>query len=222
MKNFFSDWVSAWNEMLPPLKRWSLEQFPLKNDADEVCDWLCAFIKQTHKNNRGEYTPKKPIPALRCKIRMKKEKLAAFNLFADACFESFQNVCENQPNLLQTRMVLKQKNSTWNALLRIMNVNYGRVGLCAQMCPPSYWTMSYSAMGKNLLTWRRGALVPQALTVTLWGGYCDYMYAEHGSKYHSGGFKLLHLGNKIVHQFENPEASRCDHVRILDLYFAKL
>ena len=29
-------------------------------------------------------------------------------------------------------------------------------------------------------------------------------------------------GNKIVHQFENPEASRCDHVRILDLYFAKL
>jgi len=48
------------------------------------------------------------------------------------------------------------------------------------------------------------------------------MYAEHGSKNHSGGFKLLHLGNKIVHQFENPEASRCDHVRILDLYFAKL
>jgi len=49
--------------MLPPLKRRSLEQLPLNNDADKVCDWLCAFIKQTCKNNRGEYTPKKPIPA---------------------------------------------------------------------------------------------------------------------------------------------------------------
>lgn len=28
--------------------------------------------------------------------------------------------------------------------------------------------------GKNLLMWRRGALVPQALTVTLWGEYCDW------------------------------------------------
>ena len=83
--------------------------------------------------------------------------------------------------------------------------------------------------GKNLLTWRRGALVPQKLSqlhcevVTVTGKkLIRYMYAEHGSKNHRGGFKLLHLGNKIVHQFENPEASRCDHVRILDLYFAKL
>lgn len=87
----------------------------MNNDADEVCDWLCAFVKQTRKNDRGEYTPKSLyllVTGLQCKIRMKKEKLAAFNFFADACFESFQNVCENQPNLLQTRMALKQKNST--------------------------------------------------------------------------------------------------------------
>ena len=49
-----------------------------------------------------------------------------------------------------------------------------------------------------------------------------YTYTEHGSKNRSGGFKQFHLDNKIVQQFENPEAGSRDHVRILDLYFTKV
>lgn len=93
MKSFSSNWASAWNEMLPPLKRWSLEQFPLNNDADEVCDWLCAFVKQTHKNDRGEYTPESLyllVAGLQCKIRMKKGKLAAFNFLLMLALSHFK------------------------------------------------------------------------------------------------------------------------------------
>lgn len=88
--------------------------------------------------------------------------------------------------------------------------------------------MSYSTTGKTCLRggeehWclKLSQLHCEVVTVT-GKNLIRYMYAKHGSKNHSGGFKLLHLGNKIVHQFENPEASRCNHVRILDLYFAKI
>jgi len=84
--------------------------------------------------------------------------------------------------------------------------------------------MSYSTTGKTCLRggeehWclKLSQLHCEVVTVT-GKNLIRYMYVKHGSKNHSGGFKLLHLGNKIVHQFDNPEASRCDHVRILDLY----
>lgn len=65
------------------------------NDADKVCDWLCAFVKQTHKNDRGEYTPKSLyllVAGLQCKIGMKKEKLAAFNWFALSHFKMYVKI----------------------------------------------------------------------------------------------------------------------------------
>ena len=49
-----------------------------------------------------------------------------------------------------------------------------------------------------------------------------YTYTEHGSKNSSGGLKELHLNNKVVTQYENPEAGSRDHVYSLDKYFAKL
>jgi hypothetical protein len=49
-----------------------------------------------------------------------------------------------------------------------------------------------------------------------------YEYTEHGSKNRSGGIKQLRIPNKVVVQYEDPQAGERCHVEILDKYFLKV
>ena len=49
-----------------------------------------------------------------------------------------------------------------------------------------------------------------------------YKYTENSSKNRSGGLAQLHLKNKCVEIYRNPEAGDRCHCRILDLYISKL
>ena len=50
---------------------------------------------------------------------------------------------------------------------------------------------------------------------------CGYIYSEHGSNNHSGGFRHLKVQNKSVPSYAVEEGERC-HVQFLDLYFKKV
>ena len=49
-----------------------------------------------------------------------------------------------------------------------------------------------------------------------------YSYTENASKNRSGGLAQVHVENKCVEIYRNPEAGDRCHCRVLDLYISKL
>ena len=57
------------------------------------------YVKETRKENGGEYIPKSLymlIAGLQREIRLRKQSDRVFNVFPNAQFEGFQNVCDHE------------------------------------------------------------------------------------------------------------------------------
>ena len=66
-------------------------------DNENLCGWLCRFVAETQKSDRGEYIPRSIyllLAGLQRKIRQANLK-ESIDMFTDAAFKEFQNVCDS-------------------------------------------------------------------------------------------------------------------------------
>ena len=93
----------------------SYEEILFTDKASELSYWLSAFVKETRKIDRSEYTPKTLymlIAGLQREIRLHKQSGQAFNLFSDPQFESLRNVCDHEFRRLHQKGVGTSINHT--------------------------------------------------------------------------------------------------------------
>ena len=98
VKNF-SEWVQARQKNTSVETSKSYKEILFTDNASELSQWLCAFVKETRKRDGGEYTPKTLyllMVGLQREIRLHKSAAKAVNLNSDPQFEGFRNVCDHE------------------------------------------------------------------------------------------------------------------------------
>ena len=97
MKNF-SEWIEARKKKVgEPQKLY--REILFTDNAEELSHWLCAYVKETRKENESEYTRKTfhmLIAGLQLEMHLHKQSDQVFNVFSDAQFEGFRNVCDHE------------------------------------------------------------------------------------------------------------------------------
>ena len=97
VKNF-AEWIEARRKKLgEPQKPY--REILFTDNAKELSHWLSAFVKETRKEDGGEYTPKTLymlIAGLQREMRLHKQSDQVFNVLSDEQFEGFRNVCDHE------------------------------------------------------------------------------------------------------------------------------
>jgi len=158
VKNF-SEWPNAQNKILASEKQQSPEQVLLCDNARVHVEWLSAFVKQTHKADGGEYTPKSLyllLAGLAGGMRIKKGRSAAFNIFSDPSFELFRNVCEYEFRRLHQKGVGTEVQHT-EGISKDDESKFWSSGMLNTDTPTGLLNCVFFYNGKKLLfTWRGG------------------------------------------------------------------
>ena len=97
VKNF-SEWIKARQKKSGEPQK-SYREILFTDNAEELSHWLCTYVKETRKENGGEYTPKTLymlIAGLQLEMYLHKQSDRVFNVFSDAQFEGFRNVCDHE------------------------------------------------------------------------------------------------------------------------------
>ena len=193
---------------------------------EDLNHWLSFYIVETKKSNGESYPPKTLYQLLTGLLRHSRSRNSLTPNFLDKAnpaFKSFHHVLDNTFKSLRQEGV---GSGTKHAeiITKEEEQKLWESGVMGIGDPKSLLRAIFYYNGKNFCL--RGGQEHRQLKLSQFVRLhtpCDhYIYTENSSKNRSGGFAQLHLENKVVPIFHNPDADNRCHVKLLDLYISKL
>ena len=193
-------------------------------DPAQLNKWLSVFIAETRKVNGEQYPPASLqllLSGLQRHMRSVNIKKAP-NIFAkkDPNFSRLHQTMDSVYRKLRAKGVGAQRHHT-ETFSREEENRLWESGVLGVDDPTKLLRAVFFNNGKVFCL--RGGEEHRSLKLSQFKRTENgYKYTENSSKNRSGGLAQLHLKNKSVDVYRNPEAGDRCHCRILDVYISKL
>lgn len=222
-RRVFQEWVVQRNKRSE--EKFPEDLFDKPHSAEIICNCLQRFVVEARREDGTRYPPKTIYQLLSGLLRYSREvHSTAVNFLdrGDPRFKALHNTCDSEFRSLHEDGIGTEKKSA----AIITKEDEDRLwdsGVLSTKTPDGLQKAVFYYLGKVCCL--RGGEEQRSLKLSQFTRLHNperYIYTEHGSKNRNGGFYQLHVENKVVPIFKNPEAgSRC-LVSLLDLYIEKL
>ena len=220
VENFYS-WMSQRNESSDKKCPQTLLEDMMPAELNK---WLSIYVAETRKVNGEPYPPTSIqllLSGLQRHMRAMDNERAP-NIFAknDPTFQTLHHTMDSVYRKLRASGVGAQKQQTETFTKEEENTLW-ESGVLGLENPKNLLHAVFYGNGKNFCL--RGGNEHRDLKLSqIKRTEKGYRYTENASKNRSGGLAQLHVKNKCVEIFRNPEAGDRCHCRVLDLYISKL